>query len=190
MISPTLAPQPISLYLSSPNPAPSPAPHHVVSLLLVHDATSLPHQHTPALIHTPIRGSQQQWDYNTTDGLISLRSDPSLCLSVAPGCPHHLAGCVALAECGQSQPPYGATSFDFLPASKSPGANHIITRSDKLCLEIDSHDAFQFAPLGVWDCAGAYDQANEWWRYEPAMGHLTSVQSSSTPGAFIVTACT
>ena len=125
-------------------------------------------------------------------GHIALRANPALCLAVVPGCPDHTtSGCVALGECNQSQPPWGATAFDMEPAPKSPGAQHIVTRADKLCLEIDAHDAYQLSPLGVWSCGGVFDQANEWWVYDAVMGHVVSKQASTTPGVpFVMTACT
>lgn len=136
---------------------------------------------------------QQQWDYNISTGFFSLKASPSLCISVVPGCPAHTTGCVFLAECDQCQNSHGcATAFDFSPAKASPGgkADYIKMRKGGLCFEIDGHDAFQLSPLGVWACGGAFDQPNEWWNYDSEMGHLVSVQPSSSPGLFVATSCT
>ena len=136
----------------------------------------------------PKYAHQQQWTHNTTTGLIALRSDPSLCISVRPGCPDHTTGCVFLSECSQAQPPYGATGFD--TKQVSGGHTNFVSRQDSKCLEIDGHDNFEGAPLGVWACGGEYEQANEWWKYDEQMGHLASEQAGAQPGPFVATVCT
>ena len=59
--------------------------------------------------------------------------------------------------------------------SQPPGAGN-------QCLEIDGHDSYPLSPLGVWSCGGEFQQANEWWKLEPIMGHLLSMQSGGQPG--------
>jgi hypothetical protein len=65
-----------------------------------------------------------------------------------------------------------------------------VSRQDSKCLEIDAHDAFEGSPIGVWDCGGAFEQSNEWWKYDATMGHLASEQQGDAPGDFVVTVCT
>ena len=60
---------------------------------------------------------------------------------------------------------------------------------DRKCFEIDGHDSFQLAPLGVWECGGEFDEPNEWWKFDPIMGHIASMQTGPSAGPFVVTAC-
>ena len=48
----------------------------------------------------------------------------------------------------------------------------------------------QGAPLGVWQCGGAFEQANEWWIFDPVMGHLISEQQGDKEGPFVASVCT
>lgn len=138
---------------------------------------------------------QQQWNYNVSTGFFALRATPSLCISVQAGCPHHETGCVTLAGCSQCQNGHNCpTAFDFEAAPASPSSHHLVVRSQQPgagnCLEIDAHDNFQLSPLGIWSCEGAFDQANEWWKYDSIMGHLISMQPSADPSSpFVATAC-
>ena len=69
----------------------------------------------------------------------------------------------------------GARVFTSVCLSQPPGAGN-------QCLEIDGHDSYPLSPLGVWSCGGEFQQANEWWKLEPIMGHLLSMQSGGQPG--------
>jgi len=99
----------------------------------------------------PKLAHQQQWLRKPAHGAsgsfsLALKAIPTLCLTVAPGCPNPSAGCLSVQQCAASAA--AAQTFTFHADPTKPGA-HTIRTADGKCLDIFSHGLIDGAALEV-----------------------------------------
>lgn len=95
---------------------------------------------------SPKTAHQQQWIMNG-DGTIALKSsaNPSLCFTIANGCPHPSSGCASVETCAATK----GQVFDLKPDPSQAGSHRLVQRSNSQCVDIYSHDNFDGSPIDM-----------------------------------------